>query len=133
MKQVKYFDVYSNGKIKRYCVDSNEEYECYVRMLRYDDKDTVVTHIVYDDGTHDYIDIPEDIKIKQADEDALADFRKLSAFDKYKECVHYGDIKGVIDLDAVNGCLSLTNMSIYGKNFLFIILNGQVANYYELQ
>ena len=70
---------------------------------------------------------------QKANEKALTDFRKLSAFDKYKECVHYGDIKEVIDLDTVNGCLSLKNISIYEKNFLFILLNGAVINYYELQ
>ena len=133
MKQVKWFEVYTNGKIKRYCVDSTEEYECYVRMLRYANKDTVVTHIVYDDGTHDYIDIPAGIRTKQANEKALSDFRKLSGFDKYKECVHYGDIEGSIDLDTIDGRLSLTNMSIYGKNFLFILINGKLINYYELQ
>ena len=68
-----------------------------------------------------------------ATEKALSDFRKLSAFDKYKECVHYGDIKGVSDLVTINGYLTLKIMSIYGKNFLFILVSGEVINYYELQ
>ena len=69
----------------------------------------------------------------RATEKALSDFRKLSEFDKYKECIHYGDIKGVTDLDVINGCLTLKIISIYNKNFLFILLNGEVLNCYELQ
>lgn len=79
------------------------------------------------------IDIPEYINTQQATEKALAEFRKLSALDKYKECVHYGNIVGNIDLDTVRGYLTLNNMSIYDKNFLFILLNGKVINCYELQ
>lgn len=133
MKQVKWFDVYSNGEIKRYCVDSTEEYECYVRMLRYDNKDTVVTHIVYDDGTHDYIDIPIDIKIKQANNKSLADFRKLSTLDKYKECVCYGNRIASTDMNTTDGWLTFKIFEIYGTKFTFIILSGDVINCYELQ
>lgn len=133
MKQVKYFDVYSNGKIKRYCVDSTEEYECYVRMLRYDDKDTVVTHIVYNDGTHDYIDIPADIRIKQANEKALEDFRKLSKLDKYMECQHYGVIISNTDITTTDGYLTIRIMEICNTKFVFILLSGNVINCYELQ
>ena len=135
MKQVKYFDVYTNGKIKRYCVDSTEEYECYVRMLKYDNKDTVVTHIVYNDGTHEYIDMPTDIYIKtrQATDKALSDFRKLSALDKYKECVHYGNIITSTDMNTTVGWLTLKVFEIYETKFIFILLSGEVINYYELQ
>ena len=113
MKQVKCFDAYSNGKIKRYCVDSTEEYECYVRLLRYDNKDTVVLHTVYDDGTEDYIDVPEDIRVKQADEKVLADFRKLSALDKYRECVRYGNSITFTDMNTTDGWLSFKTFEIY--------------------
>ena len=135
MKEVKYFDVYTNGKIKRYRVDSTEEYECYVRMLKYDNKDTVVTHIVYDDGTHEYTDMPIHIYIKtrQANEKALSDFIKLSAFDKYKECVHYGNIITSTDMKTTDGWLAFKTMEIYGTKFIFILLNGEVINCYELQ
>ena len=133
MKQVKYFDVYTNGRIKRYCVDSTEEYECYVRMLKYANKDTVVTHIVYDDGTHDYIDIPIDIKTKQATDKSLADFKKLSVVDKYKECVHYGRFITYIDMKTIDGWLTLKTFEIYSAKFIFILLNGEVINCYELQ
>ena len=67
---------------------------------------------------------------KQATEKALSDFRKLLTLDKYKECVRYGNIEGVIDLE---GSLTIRIMSIYGKNFLFILLAGEVIDYYELQ
>ena len=133
MKQVKYFDVYSNGKIKRYCVDSTEEYECYVRLLRYDNKDTVVTHIVYDDDTHEDIDIPIDIKTKQATEKALADFKKLLAPEKLKECVRYGNNISSTDMNTTDGWLSFKIFEIYGAKFIFILISGKVANYYELQ
>ena len=135
MKQVKYFDVYTNDRIKRYSVDSTEEYECYVRLLKYDNKDTVVTHIVYDDGTHEYIDMPIDIhiKIKQATKKALADFIKLSALDKYKECVHYGSIITSIDMKTTDGWLTLKTFEIYGIKFIFVLLSGEVINCYELQ
>ena len=135
MKQVKIFDVYTNGKIRRYYVDSTEEYECHLRMLKYDNKDTVVTHIVYDDGTHEYIDIPIDIhiKIRQATKKALADFRKLSALDKYEECVCYGNIITSTDTHTTGGWLTLRTFEIYGAKFIFIILSGEVINCYELQ
>lgn len=133
MKQVKFFEVYSNGKIKRYCVDSTEEYECYVRMLRYANKDTVVTHIVYDDDTHEYIDIPIDIKVKQSNEKALADFKLLPNYDKYKECVHYGNIITSTDMDITDGYLTVRIMEIYNTRFVFILLSGNVQNCYELQ
>ena len=78
-------------------------------------------------------DFEKKLRDMSANEKALADFRKLSAFDKYKECLRYGDIKGVTDLNTLNGCLTQKIVSIYGKNFLFIFLNGEVINYYELQ
>lgn len=133
MKQVKFFDVYSNGKVKRYCVDSTEEYECYVRMLRYDNKDTVVTHIVYDDGTHEYIDTPTYIKEKQANEQALKDFRELSKIDKYDECWHYGVIISNTDIVTTDGYLTTRIFEIYNTKFVFILLSGDVINCYELQ
>lgn len=133
MKQVRFFDVYSNGKIKRYCVDSTEEYECYVRMLKYDNKDTVVTHIVYDDGEHEYIDIPANIKIKQATEKALSDFSELSALDKYKECVHYGTYITSTSMSTTDGILSFKIFEIYCTKFVFVLVAGEVINCYELQ
>ena len=133
MKQVKWFDVYSNGKIKRYCVDSTEEYECYVRMLRYAYKDTVVTHIAYDDDTHDYIDIPIDIKTKQSTEKALADFRALPNCDKYQECVRYGNVISSVDTNTTVGWLTIIIAEIYDRKFLFVLVSGGVINCYELR
>ena len=104
-------------------------------MLKYDNKDTVVTHIVYNDGTHEYIDMPTDIYIKtrQATDKALADFRKLSILDKYKECVHYGNIITSTDMNTTVGWLTLKVFEIYETKFIFILLSGEVINYYELQ
>ena len=133
MKQVKYFDVHTNGKNKRYYVDSTEEYERYVRLLKYANKDTVVTQIVYDDDTYEYIDMPIYIKTRQATEKALKDFRKLLVLDKYKECARYGNIIVTTDMNTTDGWLTLKTFEIYGAKFMFILLNGKVVNYYELQ
>ena len=70
---------------------------------------------------------------QQATEKALADFRVLPYYDKYKECIHYGNMATTTDINTVNGRLSVRIMDIYGKNFLFILLNGEVINCYELQ
>ena len=133
MKQVKYFDVYTNGKTKRYYVDSTKEYECYVRLLKYANKDTVVTHIVYDDDTHEYIDIPIYIKTRQATEKALEDFRVLSNYDKYKECALYGKDISKFNTYTTVGWLAIRIIEIYGRKFLFTLVARQVINCYELQ
>ena len=70
---------------------------------------------------------------QQATEKALADFKQLLVFDKYKECVHYGNLITFTDVSTTDGCLTFKTFEIYGAKFLFILLNGNVINYYELQ
>ena len=70
---------------------------------------------------------------QQATEKALADFRKLLVFDKYKECVHYGNIITSTDTYTTDGWLTFKTMEIYDTKFVFIILSGEVINCYELQ
>ena len=74
-----------------------------------------------------------DNTIQQATEKALADFRKLSALDKYKECVHYGNIITSTDMHTTDGWIAFKTMEIYGTKFIFILLAGEVINCYELQ
>ena len=69
----------------------------------------------------------------KATEKALADFRVLPYYDKYKECVHYGNRTTNTDINTTNGWLTLKTFEIYGAKFMFILLNGNVINYYELQ
>ena len=52
MKQVKYFDVYSKGKITKYCVDDTEQYRKMIKLLKHSDKDAIITYIEFDDGTN---------------------------------------------------------------------------------
>ena len=66
-------------------------------------------------------------------EKALSDFKKLFVIDKYKECIHYGNLITFTDANTTVGCLTLKTFEIYGAKFLFILLNGEVINYYELQ
>ena len=70
---------------------------------------------------------------QQATEKALADFKKLLAPEKYKECVRYGNNLTSTDMNTTDGCLSFKIFEIYGGKFLFILVSGQIANYYELQ
>ena len=70
---------------------------------------------------------------QQANEKALADFRKLSALDKYKECVHYGNIITSTDMKTTDGWIALKIFEIYGTKFIFILLAAEVINCYELQ
>ena len=70
---------------------------------------------------------------QQANEKALADFKKLFVTEKYKECVHYGNLIKFTDVNTTDGRLTLKTFEIYGAKFLFILLNGKVINYYELQ
>ena len=69
----------------------------------------------------------------EATEKALLDFRKLFVLDKYKECVHYGNIITSTDMNTTDGWLTFRTFEIYGAKFIFIILAGQVINCYELQ
>ena len=68
----------------------------------------------------------------KATEKALADCKKLLVFDKYKECVHYGNLITFNDVNTTDGCLTFKTFEIYETKFLFILLNGKVINYYEL-
>ena len=70
---------------------------------------------------------------QQATEKALADFKKLFVIDKYKECVHYGNLITFTDVNTTDGCLTFKTFEIYGAKFLFVCLNGNIINYYELQ
>ena len=70
---------------------------------------------------------------QQANEKALADFRKLFVNDKYKECVHYGNIITSTDMNTTDGWLTFKTFEIYGTKFIFIILSGEVISCYELQ
>lgn len=144
MKQVKYFDVYSRDKITKYCVNSTKEYKDFVRILKHSDKDAIVTYIEFDDGTNgitnelcDSVNIKiDDVTInrtKQLNEKALADFKKLLAPKKYKECVRYGNLKTYTDTNTTEGWLTFKTFEIYGAKFVFIILSGEVINCYELQ
>ena len=44
---------------------------------------------------------------QQANEKALADFRKLSVIDKHKECEHYGNVITSTDMHTTDGWLTL--------------------------
>ena len=70
---------------------------------------------------------------QQATDKTLQDFRKLSIFDKYKECVHYGNLVAVTDMSTTDGYLTFKIFEIYGTKFLFVLLSGEVINCYELQ
>ena len=70
---------------------------------------------------------------QQATDKALQDFRKLSIFDKYKECVHYGNLVTVTDMSTTDGYLTFKIFEIYGTKFLFVLLSGEAINCYELQ
>ena len=71
--------------------------------------------------------------IQQADKKALEDFRKLLVFEKYRECIHYGNFLTYIDIKTTDGLLTLKKFEIYGAKFLFVCLSGNIINYYELQ
>ena len=75
----------------------------------------------------------EKIQINKATEKTLADFGKLSALDKYKECVHYGNIITSTDMNTTDGWLTLKTFEMYGTKFIFILVSGEVINCYELQ
>lgn len=62
-----------------------------------------------------------------------ADFGKLSALDKYKECEHYGDIIISTDIHTTDGWLTFRTFEIYDTKFIFVLLSGEVINCYELQ
>ena len=68
---------------------------------------------------------------QQANKKALADFRKLSAFDKYNECVHIGECCKISIVNTTDGNLTLKTFEIYGTKFLFVCLKGNIINYYE--
>ena len=70
---------------------------------------------------------------QQATEKTLVDFRKLLVSDKYKECVHYGNLITFTDVNTTGGCFTLKTFEIYGIKFIFTLHNGEVKNCYELQ
>lgn len=83
--------------------------------------------------TKDIQKILDKIQNSKSNEKALADFRKLLVLEKYKECVHYGNLITSADMNTTDGWLTLKTFEIYGAKFLFILLSGKVINYYELQ
>ena len=72
-------------------------------------------------------------KYDMTTEKSLADFRKLSIRDKYKECIHYGNIILYTDTNTTDGWLTFEVFEIYDTKFIFILLAGEVKNCYELQ
>ena len=70
---------------------------------------------------------------EKMNEKAYADFRKLSASDKHKECTRYGNTISSFDVYTTDGWLTIRITEIYGAKFIFIILTGEVINCYELQ
>ena len=80
-----------------------------------------------------YYVISYENRTKQTNEKALADFKKLLATEKFNECIRYGKSISSTDMNTTDGWLSFKIFEIYGAKFLFIIISGQVANYYELQ
>ena len=68
-----------------------------------------------------------------ATEKALADFRKLSVIDKYKECTRYGKVISSFDTNTTVGWLTIRIMEIYNTEFAFILIDGEVTGCYELQ
>ena len=89
--------------------------------------------ILSDIETRDIQELLDKIQSNKANEKTLADFRKLSILDKYKECVHYGNIITSTDMNTTVGWLTLKVFEIYETKFIFILLSGEVINYYELQ
>ena len=89
--------------------------------------------ILSDIETRDIQEVIDKIQSNKATEKALADFRELLVFVKYKECVNYGNLILSTDVNITDGCLAFKTFEIYGAKFLFILLNGNVINCYELQ
>ena len=69
----------------------------------------------------------------QSNNKALADFRKLSKYDKYSEYVCYGKPITATDVLTPRGWLTFRTIEIYNHKFVFILLAGDVQNCYELQ
>lgn len=89
--------------------------------------------IMLDIETKDIQKILDKIQNNNATEKALAEFRKLSALDKYKECVRYGNLMTIIDMNTTDGFLTFKTFKIYDTKFIFIMLSGNIIDYYELQ
>ena len=83
--------------------------------------------------TKDIQKLLDKIQNNKATEKALADFKKLLAPEKFKECVRYGNNIASTDMNTTDGWLSFKIFEIYGVKFLFILVSGQIANYYEIQ
>ena len=83
--------------------------------------------------TKDIQKLLDKMQNNKSNEKALADFRKLLVFEKYKECVHYGNFITYIDIKTTDGWLTLKIFEIYETKFIFILLSGEVINCYELQ
>ena len=75
----------------------------------------------------------------RANEKVLADFRKLSTLDKYKECIRYGNNISTTGVNTKNGWLTFKAFEIYGAKFIFIVLgliiaaDDDIKACYELQ
>ena len=89
--------------------------------------------ILSDIETRDIQEVLDKIQSNIEKEKALADFRKLSALDKYRECINYGNFITYFDNKTTDGWLTLKTFEIYGIKFIFVLLSGEVINCYELQ
>ena len=72
-------------------------------------------------------------RTRQSNEKALADFRKLSVFEKFEECLHIGRCCKISIVKTTDGYLTFKAFEIYGAKFLFVCLKGNIVNCYELQ
>lgn len=89
--------------------------------------------ILSDIETRNIQEFLDRMQINKSNEKALADFRTLSAFDKYKECVRYGNTITSTSMSTTDGFLTFKTFEIYGTKFIFVLVSGQVTNCYELQ
>lgn len=89
--------------------------------------------IMLDIETKDIQKILDKIQNNNATEKALAEFRKLSTLDKYKECVYYGNLITYTDTNTTDGWLTFETLEIYGEKFIFVLVAGKAINCYELQ
>lgn len=89
--------------------------------------------IISESETGDIQKLLDKIQENNANERAVADFRKLSQFKKYSECVRYGKTISDTEMRTCEGYLLIKVMEIYNRKFAFILICGGVTDCYELQ